>query len=145
MNLAFADRDFYYGDPYALPAEPITGLLSKKYADQRRALINHEHNDTGIKPGDPYPFQGGKNPYVKLLKNWQANPPKAKAEGAEGFQQANLMSADEGFPCRHHLDPGRRCRRLGGFSDAQRWLDSGLHSRRHRHWPQPAHAELRAG
>ena len=97
MNLAFADRDFYYGDPYVPPVEPIAGLLSKKYADQRRALINIEHNDTGIKPGDPYPFQGGKNPYVKLLKNWQANPPKAKAEGAEGFQQANLMSADEGF------------------------------------------------
>jgi gamma-glutamyltranspeptidase/glutathione hydrolase len=41
MNLAFADRDFYYGDPYVPPVEPIAGLLSKKYADQRRALINH--------------------------------------------------------------------------------------------------------
>ena len=29
MNLAFADRDFYYGDPYFPPEEPITGLLSK--------------------------------------------------------------------------------------------------------------------
>ena len=97
MNLAFADRDFYYGDPYVPPVEPIAGLLSKKYADQRRALINYQHNDASIKPGDPYPFQGDKNPYAKLLKNWQANPPKAKAEGAEGFQQANLMSADEAF------------------------------------------------
>src|SRR6476620_7709303 len=35
MNLAFADRDFYYGDPYFAPAEPIKGLLSKDYAKQR--------------------------------------------------------------------------------------------------------------
>ena len=26
MNLAYADRDFYYGDPYFPPAEPINGL-----------------------------------------------------------------------------------------------------------------------
>ncbi len=32
MNLSFADRDFYYGDPYMPPVEPIRGLLSKKYA-----------------------------------------------------------------------------------------------------------------
>jgi gamma-glutamyltranspeptidase/glutathione hydrolase len=43
MNLAFADRDFYYGDPYMPPAEPVRGLLSKDYAaaaaraDQPRA------------------------------------------------------------------------------------------------------------
>ena len=35
MNLAFADRDFYYGDPYVPPEEPIKGLLSKDYAKAR--------------------------------------------------------------------------------------------------------------
>jgi gamma-glutamyltranspeptidase / glutathione hydrolase len=97
MNLAFADRDFYYGDPYVPPVEPIAGLLSKQYADQRRALINPERNDPNIRPGDPYPFQNGKNPYLDLLKNWQPNPPKAIAEGAEGFQQSSLMTPDEAF------------------------------------------------
>ena len=29
MNLAFADRDFYYGDPYFPPEEPIRGLLRR--------------------------------------------------------------------------------------------------------------------
>ena len=29
MNFAFADRDFYYGDPYFPPDEPMAGLLSK--------------------------------------------------------------------------------------------------------------------
>ncbi len=30
MNLAFADRDFYYGDPYFAPEEPMKGLLIKR-------------------------------------------------------------------------------------------------------------------
>ena len=97
MNLAFADRDFYYGDPYMPPAEPVQGLLSKKYAQQRRALINPEHNDPQIRPGDPYPFQGGKNPYLELLEQWSPIPPSAEAEGEEGFQQAMMMPHEESF------------------------------------------------
>ncbi len=68
MNLAFADRDFYYGDPYFPPAEPIKGLLNKEYAKQRAALINPEKNDPGTGPGDPYPFEGKTNPYLDMLK-----------------------------------------------------------------------------
>jgi gamma-glutamyltranspeptidase/glutathione hydrolase len=68
MNLSFADRDFYYGDPYANPNEPIKGLLSKAYAKQRAALIQYDQNDQHIGPGDPYPFEGKQNPYIKLLK-----------------------------------------------------------------------------
>ncbi|MGQ0641061.1 MAG: gamma-glutamyltransferase family protein [Gemmatimonadaceae bacterium] len=77
MNLAFADRDFYYGDPYFPPEEPIKGLLSKDYAKARAATINWEKNDPNAKPGDPYPFQGGTNPYLDLLKDWP--PKKARA------------------------------------------------------------------
>lgn len=97
MSMAFADRDFYYGDPYVAPREPIEGLLSKDYAAQRRAEINPDLNDTGIRPGDPYPFQGDKNPYEELLKKWQAVPDPADGQGADSFQQAQLMSKDEGF------------------------------------------------
>lgn len=70
MNLTFADRDFYYGDPYFPPREPVSGLLSKEYAKQRAALISPDKNDPMIGPGDPYPFEGKKNPYSDLLKNW---------------------------------------------------------------------------
>ena len=70
MNLAFADRDFYYGDPYFPPAEPIAGLLSKDYASNRLASVNWEANDPDIGPGDPYPFQGGENPFSHLLEAW---------------------------------------------------------------------------
>ena len=38
MNLAYADRDFYYGDPDFSPAPPIKGLLSKDYARERAKL-----------------------------------------------------------------------------------------------------------
>ncbi|HSH27233.1 MAG TPA: gamma-glutamyltransferase, partial [Wenzhouxiangella sp.] len=97
MNLAFADRDFYYGDPYTPPQEPIEGLLSKEYAAKRRKLIPDDHNLTDYLPGDPYQFQAGDNPYEELRRNWQLVPPEAEAEGEAGFQQASLMSFEEGF------------------------------------------------
>ncbi len=68
MSLAFTDRDFYYGDPYTGPEEPIKGLLSKEYARERIKQINWEMNDPKIGPGDPYPFEGRINPYSELLK-----------------------------------------------------------------------------
>ncbi|HEX6099801.1 MAG TPA: gamma-glutamyltransferase [Thermoanaerobaculia bacterium] len=79
MSLAFADRDFYYGDPYFPPAEPVLGLLSKEYARERAKLINPEKNDPKIEPGDPYPYQRDKNPFLDLLKNWSATAAKPRA------------------------------------------------------------------
>jgi len=78
MNRAYADRDFYYGDPYFPPEEPIKGLLSKDYARARIANMAKDHNDALVKPGDPYPYQNGKNPYTALLQKWQPHiaPPK---------------------------------------------------------------------
>lgn len=70
MNLSFADRDFYYGDSYFPPKEPIEGLLSKEYAKMRVKQIDWEKNDANAKPGDPYPFQGGVNPFRKYLDDW---------------------------------------------------------------------------
>jgi gamma-glutamyltranspeptidase/glutathione hydrolase len=91
MNLAFADRDFYFGDPYFPPAEPINGILSKDYAKQRAKLINWERNDPNVKPGDPYPFQGEKNPYTDLLQRW--SPPKPRPNAApSGGQDASSTS-----------------------------------------------------
>ncbi|MBM3296722.1 MAG: gamma-glutamyltransferase family protein [Candidatus Aminicenantes bacterium] len=71
MNLAFADRDFYYGDPYFPPEEPLRGLLSKDYARERLKRIDPGRNDPDAGPGDPYPFQGEKNPFRGLLEGWQ--------------------------------------------------------------------------
>ena len=82
MNLAFADRDFYYGDPYYPPEEPMEGLLSKEYAKQRIQQINWERNDPNVKPGDPYPFQGGENPYLHHLKDWAVAKPAVSDDQA---------------------------------------------------------------
>ncbi len=94
MNLAFADRDFYYGDPAFPPEEPIRGLLSKEYARQRSRLFNPERNDPRIGPGDPYPFQGGRNPFTRELREWNTRrpvgdsisaPPRASLPFTESF------------------------------------------------------------
>jgi gamma-glutamyltranspeptidase / glutathione hydrolase len=68
MNLSFADRDFYYGDPYFPPEEPMQGLLSKAYAKQRASLIGFDKNDAAAGPGDPYPFEGKTNPFTSYLQ-----------------------------------------------------------------------------
>ena len=82
MNLAYADRDFYYGDPAYPPDEPVKGLLSKEYARQRFGQINWERNDPNVKPGDPYPFQGSTNPFADLLAKWSiATPTTAPVAG----------------------------------------------------------------
>jgi gamma-glutamyltranspeptidase / glutathione hydrolase len=70
MNLAFADRDFYYGDPAVAPEEPMKGLLSKDYAKERAKSINEKKNDAKAGPGDPYPFEGKTNPYQDFIKQW---------------------------------------------------------------------------
>jgi len=73
MNLAYADRDFYYGDPAFPPEEPMAGLLSKEYAKERSKLINPDRNDPDIRPGDPYPYEGKTNPFGTLLDEWIAS------------------------------------------------------------------------
>jgi gamma-glutamyltranspeptidase/glutathione hydrolase len=101
MNLAYADRDFYYGDPYFPPAEPIQGLLSKDYARERAKLVGYERNNPDIRPGDPYPYQGGKNPYVSLLESWHSKMPepnlKAQAEFDRHFRlgTTSVEAADD--------------------------------------------------
>ncbi|HTF17597.1 MAG TPA: gamma-glutamyltransferase [Chryseolinea sp.] len=70
MNLSFADRDFYYGDPAVAPEEPMKGLLSKEYAKERIKAIKADRNDPAAGPGDPYPFEGKVNPYMDYLKQW---------------------------------------------------------------------------
>lgn len=86
MHLAFADRDFYYGDPDFLPSEPINGLLSKAYARQRAKNIQYERNDTLAAPGDPYPFEQKVNPFKSLLEKYKnSHSSLMSEEHREGF------------------------------------------------------------
>ncbi len=93
MNLAYSDRDFYYGDPYYPPVEPMRGLLSKEYAKDRTNLINWKRNDPDVMPGDPYPFQGEKNPYLHLLEDWNKKSEEAPSNSSAEYER----SWQEGF------------------------------------------------
>ncbi len=96
MNLAFADRDFYYGDPYFPPEEPLQGLLSKDYARERLKLINWKANDPEVRPGDPYPFEGKRNPYLHYLDKWLETGIREEGEEDSGFLSGttSIQAAD---------------------------------------------------
>tara|TARA_X000001036_G_scaffold59330_1_gene49182 strand:+ start:1651 stop:3513 length:1863 start_codon:yes stop_codon:yes gene_type:complete len=94
MNLSFADRDFYYGDPYFEPKEPIKGLLSKEYAKERLKLISNK-NDKEIKPGNPYNFQKGNNPFLNYIDSWETDNNLDKIKSA--FDLNHNMSSNYNF------------------------------------------------
>jgi gamma-glutamyltranspeptidase/glutathione hydrolase len=111
MNLAFADRDFYYGDPAFPPEEPIRGLLSKEYARSRAATIDAERNDPRVGPGDPYPHQGGTNPYLQLLEQRRAtDDPARRADGTR-----SPFSPTAAPLTRRSQDPDRADEARGSF------------------------------
>ena len=98
MSLAFADRDFYYGDPYFPPEEPAKGLLSKEYAKARYATIDWNRNDPNIKPGDPYPYQGGTNPFANLLAEWKTqNGDTTKRSGQQDVPSSSDAAFEQSF------------------------------------------------
>ena len=61
MKLAFADREAYYGDPLHVKV-PADGLLSKEYANARRALIREDRAWPDLPPaGDPWGLRATAN------------------------------------------------------------------------------------
>ena len=105
MNLAFADRDFYYGDPAFSPHSPMQGLLSKAYAKQRSATISFDNNNPNVGPGDPYPFEGKTNPYINLLKK-------------RGFSFDTSSNKKQGFVPAHDVRSVAQVSTPGGDVDA---------------------------
>jgi len=99
MNLAYADRDFYYGDPYFPPEEPVEGLLSKDYARKRAAEIDPETNNADAGPGNPYEFQRGRNPFMQQLDDLRSGnvTPGVQVPDDAGFFQGTttIQAADK--------------------------------------------------
>ena len=89
MNLSFADRDFYYGDPRFAINQPMKGLLSKEYAKQRASEINFISNNPNAGPGDPYPYEGKKNPFLDLLKSRGFKPNADTSKTKNSFLPAH--------------------------------------------------------
>jgi gamma-glutamyltranspeptidase/glutathione hydrolase len=57
-KLAYADRGKFLGDP-AFVDVPLRGLLSDRFAAERRSLITDTALPAPQPPGDPLPFNGG--------------------------------------------------------------------------------------
>ncbi|WP_426111430.1 gamma-glutamyltransferase [Massilia sp. PWRC2] len=89
-RLAFADRNAYLGDPEYVEA-PLTGLLSKPYAAQRRGLIDaRQAGVTGSAAGDPYPFQDDRSVVLRPMA-----APAARAARQESAHTTHFTVADK--------------------------------------------------
>jgi gamma-glutamyltranspeptidase/glutathione hydrolase len=62
-KLAFADRARFYADP-EFYRTPVTELISKKYADQRRKLIDMDKAARVVEPGTPKTLNEGDTIYL---------------------------------------------------------------------------------
>lgn len=98
LNLTFADRDFYYGDPHFSPLSPIKGLLSKEYAKERATQIKQDKNDVNAAPGNPYPYEGKTNPFVALLKRREALMDTSKMRQGSAVPTHDRSGAMIGIP-----------------------------------------------
>ena len=64
LNLAYSDRDHYYGDPDHVEV-PMDGLLSKDYTRSRRTAVDMDRTYSETPPpGEPWQYQGkhGRDP-----------------------------------------------------------------------------------
>ena len=110
MNLAFADRDFYYGDPYFPPEEPSRAALEGVRARARRRDRLGRRTIPIVKPGDPYPFQGGTNPFLPICSKRLADAPDARS-GRRRSARRTLIRRRRSTPARRRSRP--RTRRAG--------------------------------
>src|ERR1700691_3775384 len=62
-KLALADRDEYYGDPNFAKV-PMQQLLSDRYTEMRRELMDPKKASLELRPGDPYNMKPTKPPTV---------------------------------------------------------------------------------
>jgi len=88
-RLAFADRNAYLADPEYVDA-PLAGLLSKKYAAERRALIDPAKAAPGaVAAGDPYRYQD--DPSIPL----RTQPAAAVKLAPESAHTTHLTVSDK--------------------------------------------------
>jgi gamma-glutamyltranspeptidase/glutathione hydrolase len=89
IKLAFADRDRYYGDPRFVKV-PGAELLSKDYAEMRRALIDPRSASMEQRPGDPV----NKKSIAQMIGRASTGPSELpEAERASDTTCVNVIDA----------------------------------------------------
>ena len=143
MSLAFADRDFYYGDPDFPPARADPGTALQGI----RARAREAHRSEAQRP------EGHARRPVSLPAH-EESVPRPAAALARAAQQGAAQRRDahggqrslrgQLLLCRHHLRRRRGQGGLGRLHHAERRLGAGGDRGAHRHRAIAAHAELRA-
>ncbi len=89
LKLGLADRDVYYADPLFADV-PLKELLSTKYADLRRPLIDMKKASQVQRPGDP---RNMKALLDQTMKNGQGGPNKDTTTCVVADKWGNVVAA----------------------------------------------------
>jgi gamma-glutamyltranspeptidase/glutathione hydrolase len=83
-KLAFADRGAYLGDPDFVKV-PLTGLLAKEFAAQRRLQISDKAMTAPVAAGNPWPYEPASR---------NTRPSTRQSSAVEGPSTTHLTTAD---------------------------------------------------
>ncbi len=136
MNLAFADRDFYYGDPDRPPrrAAPRAAVQGLRGGAPQGDRLDEERREREARRSVPVPEREEPVPGIpRAVEERRARP--------EGERGALLRG---GLSRGHDVDRSGGRGGLGRLGDAVGRLESRLHRGKDGHRHEPAHAELRA-
>jgi gamma-glutamyltranspeptidase/glutathione hydrolase len=90
MKLAYADREYYYGDP-DFAKVPLRRLLSKAYARRRRELVDPSSASLELRPGDSPPIRA-----TSVLDVWRRS---TNDPGGHGGDTTSLQAIDRAGNC----------------------------------------------
>ncbi len=93
-KLAFADREQYYADPEFTPV-PLEGLLSQRYSDLRRTLIDPRRASMEQSPGDPRAMRPLLNTNGADARSW--GPGTIHVTAADGHGNMIAVTASGGW------------------------------------------------
>ena len=89
LNLAFSDRDAFYGDP-DFEDVPIEGLLSAAYAQTRRTQVDPTRASASMPAaGDPWPFEG------RVVPDDYSYRPPVPGGTSEGRDTSSVCAVDQ--------------------------------------------------
>ena len=112
-KLAFADREAWYGDPEHVDV-PLDALLSERYADERRALVDGERASRELRPGSP----DGREPVLPV-------PPEGKTgSGGAGVGEPTVRRSGPARGDTCHVDVVDRWGNMVSATPSGAWLQS---------------------